>query len=47
MNKKIVIAIMVAAIVALAGGYYYAQKQHDENSVSLSIGDKKLSISAE
>ena len=47
MNKKIVFAVVIAALVALAGGYYYAQEQKEKNSISLSIGDSKISISAE
>ncbi|MBI4031460.1 MAG: hypothetical protein HY370_07255 [Proteobacteria bacterium] len=43
MNRNLLIAIVVAAIVALVGGYMYAEKQRGKNSITLSIGDKKIS----
>lgn len=47
MNRQLLIAVIVAAIVALIGGYLYAEKQRDKNSISLSIGDKKISATVE
>jgi len=47
MNRNLLIAVVVAAIVALIGGYMYAENQRDKNSVTLSIGDKKISATVE
>lgn len=47
MSRQVLIAVIVAAIVALVGGYLYAEKQRDKNSVTLTIGDKKISATVE
>lgn len=47
MNRNLLIAIVVAAIVALIGGYMYAEKQRAKNSIMLSIGDKKISATVD
>lgn len=47
MNRKILIVAVVAAVVALVGGYLYAEKQREKNSITLSIGDKKISATVE
>ena len=47
MDKKILIAAVAATIVALIGGYMYAQKKQDEKSISLKIGGKEISATIE
>ncbi|HEY8191070.1 MAG TPA: hypothetical protein VIG74_01500 [Alphaproteobacteria bacterium] len=46
-NQKLVIAIVIAAVIALAGGYMYAQKKQDDKSISLTVGDKTISATVE
>lgn len=47
MDKKFIFGIVVAVVVAIIGGYMYADKQKQKSSISLSIGDSKISISAD
>jgi hypothetical protein len=46
-NRNLLIAVIVAAVVALIGGYMYAQKKQDDKSISLTIGDKTISATVE
>jgi len=44
MDRKLLIAATAATIIAMIGGYMYAEQQREKSSVSISIGDREISV---